>query len=161
MRLLLKEQKKMEKKNNPVSPLRIAMFGHKHIPSREGGIEVVVDELSTRMVSLGHSVTCFNRSGYNVSGSEFDEKIGDVYKGVKLKNVWTINKKGLAAITASISAAFHAGFGNYDIVHIHAEGPAFMCWLPKLCGKKVLVTVHGDAQIISRKNIGLMASSSC
>jgi len=108
MRLLLNEQKKMEKKNKPVSPLRIAMFGHKRIPSREGGIEVVVDELSTRMVALGHSVTCFNRSGYNVSGSEFDEKIGDVYKGVKLKNVWTINKKGLAAMTASVSAAFHA-----------------------------------------------------
>ena len=25
--------------------LRIAMFGHKRIPSREGGIEIVVEEL--------------------------------------------------------------------------------------------------------------------
>ena len=41
--------------------LNIAMFGHKHIPSREGGIEIVVEELSTRMVQLGHSVTCFDR----------------------------------------------------------------------------------------------------
>ena len=27
--------------------LNIAMIGHKHIPSREGGIEVVVEELGS------------------------------------------------------------------------------------------------------------------
>lgn len=35
------------------------MLGHKRVPSREGGIEVVVEELSTRMVRLGHKVTCY------------------------------------------------------------------------------------------------------
>lgn len=29
------------------------------------------------------------------------------------------------------------------MVHIHAEGPAFFCWIPKLFRKKVIVTVHG------------------
>ena len=29
------------------------------------------------------------------------------------------------------------------MVHIHAEGPAFFCWLPKLFGKRVVVTIHG------------------
>lgn len=52
--------------------LRIAMLGHKRIPSREGGIEIVVEELSTRMVELGHAVTCYNRKGHHVSGVEFD-----------------------------------------------------------------------------------------
>ena len=42
-------------------------IGHKRIPSREGGIEVVVEELSTRMVELGHDVTCYNRGGHHVS----------------------------------------------------------------------------------------------
>lgn len=42
--------------------------------SREGGIEVVVEELSTRMVRLGHQVTCYNRGGHHVSGKEFDGK---------------------------------------------------------------------------------------
>lgn len=123
--------------------LNIAMFGHKRIPSREGGIEVVVTELSTRMAALGHSVTCFNRSGHHVSGLEFDEKKLDEYRGVRLKKVWTVDKRGLAAMTASFSAAFHAGFGRYDVVHIHAEGPSFMCWLPKLLGKRIIVTIHG------------------
>ena len=41
--------------------MKIAMIGHKRIPSREGGVEIVVGELSRRMVSLGNSVTAFNR----------------------------------------------------------------------------------------------------
>lgn len=125
------------------SPLRIAMFGQKRIPSREGGIEVVVEELSARMVALGHSVTCFNRSGHHVSGQEFDAERREEYRGICLKNVWTVDKKGLAAMSASVSAAFLTALGKYDVVHVHAEGPAFMCWLPRLSGKRVVVTVHG------------------
>ena len=80
--------------------LNIAMLGHKRIPSREGGIEIVVEELSTRMVEAGHSVTCYNRSGHHVSGKEFDRGSLKAYKGVKLKSVFTINRKGLAAMTS-------------------------------------------------------------
>lgn len=56
------EQAKKERK------LKIAMLGHKRVPSREGGIEVVVEELATRMVRMGHQVTCYNRRGHHVSG---------------------------------------------------------------------------------------------
>ena len=103
----------------------------------------MVAELSSRMAALGHDVTCYNRGGHHVSGSEFDESAKVGYKGVKLKKVWTIDKKGLAAMTASFAAAVCAAFGKYDVVHIHAEGPAFTCWLPKLFGKRVIVTIHG------------------
>ena len=123
--------------------LRIAMLGHKRIPSREGGIEIVVEELSTRMAAAGHTVTCYNRSGHHVSGKEFDGAERKSYKGVRLKNVWTLNGRGIAAVSASFAAALCAAVGSYDVVHIHAEGPAFFCWLPKLFGKKVIVTVHG------------------
>ncbi len=137
--------------------LRIAMLGQKRIPSREGGIEVVVEELSTRMVKMGNSVTCYNRSGHHVSGKEYDSKNLKEYKGVNLKNVLTVNWRGLAAASSSMFAAICAAFGNYDVVHFHAEGPAFMCWLPKLFGKKVVVTVHGlDHQ---RAKWGKIASS--
>jgi hypothetical protein len=33
-------------------------------------------------------------------------------------------------------------------VHIHAEGPAFFSWMPKIFGKKVIVTIHGECEII-------------
>ena len=58
----------MRKKNKNTGGLRIAMLGHKRVPSREGGIEVVVEELSTRMATLGHDVTLYNRKGHHVSG---------------------------------------------------------------------------------------------
>lgn len=46
-------------------------------------------------------------------------------------------------MTSSLSAAICTAFSKADVVHIHAEGPAFMCWLPKLFGKRVVVTIHG------------------
>ena len=119
------------------------MFGHKRIPSREGGVEIVVEELCTRLVRDGHTVVCYNRAGHHVSGAEYDAKIKNEYKGIKLKTVPTIEKKGLAAVSSSFFAALCCAFGRYDVVHIHAEGPAFFAWLPKLFGKKVVVTIHG------------------
>lgn len=124
--------------------LRIAMFGHKRIPSREGGIEIVVEQLCSRMVEAGHSVCCYNRMGHHVSGSEFDvRECGSDYRGIRIKNVFTIEKKGLAAVTSSFFASIVTALGKYDIVHIHAEGPAAFCWIPKVFGKKVIVTIHG------------------
>lgn len=48
------------------------MIGQKRIPSREGGVEIVVNELSTRLAAKGYEVDAYNRSGYHVSGKEFD-----------------------------------------------------------------------------------------
>ena len=124
-------------------PLKIAMLGHKRIPSRAGGIEIVVLELATRMAQTGHSVTCYNRKGHHVSGADFDRLKTKEFKGVKLKEVCTIDKKGLAAMTSSFFAAVAAAFGKYDVVHFHAEGPCAMLWLPKLFGKKCIATIHG------------------
>lgn len=112
--------------------MKIVMFGHKCVPCRDGGVEVVVTELSERLVERGHSVVCLNRAG----------KPGN-YRGIRLKTVLTVHRKGLAAVTSSISAAVCGAFSDADVVHIHAEGPALMCWLPKLLGKRVIVTVHG------------------
>lgn len=127
------------RKNN--HKLNIAMLGHKRVPSREGGIEVVVEELSTRMVASGYSVTCFNRRGKHVSGAEIQRV--NQYKGVRIKEVFTIDKKGLAAMTSSFFASMEAAFGKYDVVHFHAEGPCAVLWLPKLFGKRCIATIHG------------------
>ena len=121
--------------------LAIAMFGQKRL-SREGGVEIVVKELCTRMVQKGCDVTCYNRSGHHVSGAEYDDATIE-YKGIHQKTVPTINRRGLAAVSSSAFAALYSAFGKYDVVHIHAEGPAFFAWLPKMFGKRVVVTVHG------------------
>ena len=123
--------------------MRIAMVGHKRIPSREGGIEVVVEELAARMAVHGHAVTCYNRSGHHVSGKEYDIEHLDEYRGIRLKRVPTIDRKGLAAVTSSFFGCLAAAFGPYDVVHVHAEGPAMFSWIPRLTGKRVILTIHG------------------
>ena len=82
----------------------VSMFGQKRL-SREGGIEIVVKELSTRMVRDGCQVTCYNRSGHHVSGAEYDNKIE--YDGIRQKFVPTIERKGSRDIIGSTKK-------NYD-----------------------------------------------
>lgn len=119
--------------------LRIAFLGMKCMPALgQGGVEVVVEELSTRMAKMGHQVTCYNRSG-----KQGGKKGLTTYKGVRIVNVPTIDKRGLAAMSSSTMAAIRAAFGPYNVVHFHAEGPCAMLWLPKLMGKRCIATIHG------------------
>jgi len=123
--------------------LKIAMIGHKRIPSREGGVEIVVDELSSRYARQGHQVDAYNRSGYHVSGKEFDEKREKYYKGIRIITIPTFSSSKLNAICYSVLATLRAMFGRYDVMHFHAEGPCIMLWLPKLFGRRVIATIHG------------------
>lgn len=123
--------------------LKIAMIGHKVVPSRRGGIELVLTTLCPLLVKRNCKVICYNRAGDKIE----NEYIGTVknhrYRGVYLKKVFTVNKKGLSAMTASFFASLAAAFGSYDIIHYHAEGPCAMMWIPKLFGKRCIATVHG------------------
>ena len=124
--------------------LKVAMIGHKRIPSREGGVEIVVEELSTRMVKKGMEVTCYNRKGKHALDKS--QKVNHIkeYKGVKLKSVLTIDVKGLAAMTSSFFGAIKILFSKNNIVHFHAEGPCAMIPIIKFFSKKkIIVTIHG------------------
>lgn len=145
-RELQKRRKKAAAKSGQ-SRLCIAMIGHKRIPSREGGIEIVVEELSVRLSALGHRVDVYNRYGHHVSGKKYDEEYGwkgrKFYKGVRVYIVPTFRRSSLNAIVYSFLATLRALFGGYDVFHYHAEGPCAMLWIPKLFRKKIVVTVHG------------------
>lgn len=127
--------------------LKVAMIGHKRIPSREGGIEIVVEELAVRMAALGHRVDVYNRFGHHVSGKKYDQEYGwkdrKYYKGVRVYIVPTFRTSSLNAIVYSFFATIRALFGGYDVLHYHAEGPCALLWLPKLFRRKIVVTIHG------------------
>ncbi len=127
--------------------LRIAMIGHKRIPSREGGVEVVVDELSVRMAQMGHHVEAYNRFGHHVSGKKYDQEYGwkgrKFYKGVRIYIVPTFRRSSLNAIVYTFFATIMALFSFYDLFHYHVEGPCAMLWLPHFLKRKVVVTIHG------------------
>lgn len=124
--------------------MKIAMIGHKRIPSREGGIEIVVAELSKRMAAQGHDVTAYNRKSEHIAGKDFEqsEKIKQ-WQGVKIKWVKTPDSSKLNAIVYSFFATLRAVFSRFDIIHFHAEGPASMVILAKLFRKRSVVTIHG------------------
>lgn len=123
--------------------MRIAMIGHKRIPSREGGVERVVEELSVRMSGAGHEIYVYNRKGHHVSGAQNDMQALKEYKGVHIITVPTVQGKSLNAIVYAFLATVHALFSHYDIIHYHAEGPCAFIWLPKLFGIRTVATIHG------------------
>ena len=133
----------MKEKNKIKEKLNIAMIGHKRIPSREGGVEIVVEELSSRLVEKGYYVTAYNRKGNHVSGERYNGASNntslDSYKGINIVTVPTIEQKGLAALTASFFATMRALFGGYDCIHYHAEGPCVMLLIPHIFGIRTVV----------------------
>lgn len=122
--------------------MKIAMLGHKRIPSREGGVEIVVGKLSQMLVKKGHEVTVYNRKGAHVSLGREMEKRKD-YHGVKLVTVFTLENRNLNAIVYAFLATCKIIVKKVDVVHYHAEGPSIMLPLAKLFGKKCVVTIHG------------------
>lgn len=123
--------------------MKVAMIGHKVVPSRRGGIENVLTTLCPLLCQRGAEVTCYNRSTDKVE----NEYVGTVedkkYREVILKKAWTVNARGASAMIASFTAAISAAFGKYDVIHFHAEGPCAAMWIPKMFGKRCIATVHG------------------
>lgn len=126
--------------------LHIAMIGHKQVPSREGGIEVVVWELATRLQKAGYDVDCYNRSGYLDYASKpvkVSGKKGKYIDGIRIITIPTLPEASFNATIYTFLATVRAVFGHYDVIHYHAEGPCLMIWLPKLFGIKTVATIHG------------------
>ena len=117
------------------------MIGHKYVPSREGGIEVVVGNLATEMAKRGHNVTLYNRKRKQYPAI-------NEYNNCKVENIFTVNKKSFDAIIYSFFATLKVRKlikkNLVDVVHYHAEGPCyFLNLLPKKRKCKVIVTIHG------------------
>lgn len=123
--------------------MRIAMIGHKRFGSREGGVEVVVTELAKRMAALGHKVTCYDRSGSDVVTGDATETRERIIDGVRVVPVKTIDKKGLAAASASYYATKAAIADKPDVIHFHAEGPCVCLPMARRAGIRTVATIHG------------------
>ena len=136
---------------------RIAMIGHKFIPSRDGGVEVVVSNLAPHLAEIGYDVTCYNRTNKQFKKLRKSGELEKEYRGVHLIWTPTVDRRGLAAMTSSIFATVRAAFGRYDLIHFHTEGPCILCWLPRLFGKKIVVTIHGLDHM--RQKWGRLASA--
>ncbi len=117
--------------------MKVAFIGQKGIPTKQGGIEKHVEELSTRLAGLGFDVTAYTRPNYT-------DKNHTEYHGVKLISLPSINTKNLDAISHTFNSTIHALFQDYDIIHYHGVGPALLSFIPRIFKPKakVIATFH-------------------
>lgn len=120
--------------------MKIAVIGTKGLPPKQGGIEHYCAEVYPRMVAQGHSVDLFARSSYTKHSwlDPYD------YQGVRVTSLPGVGLGPMEAFFSSALGAIAASGTRYDIVHIHALGPALFSWLPRVTStSKVVVTCHG------------------
>lgn len=113
----------------------IGMIGARGIGTRHiGGIEAVVSALSKEIAELNHNVRVYVRS---VSSEDYLQ-----HENIKLVKIPTVFTKHLETIVYTLFSSIHAAL-SCDVVHFHGVGPSLMCWIPRLLGKRVIVSVHG------------------
>ncbi len=115
--------------------MKIAMVGQKGMPATYGGVERHVEELASRLVRRGHDVSVYTRMHYS--------RQRGTHLGVRLIRHPTLKTKHLDAASHCLIASIDSLFRDFDIVHYHALGPSLFSGLPRLVGKRTVVTVHG------------------
>jgi len=134
----------------PPSPmLRIAFIGGRGIVSKYSGIEAYYEEVGKRLAQRGHDVTVYCRN-------YFTPPMAD-HNGMRVVRLPTIRSKHWETVVHTALSTAHVLTQRCDIVHYHALGPALFSFLPRLLGKRTVVTVQGlDWQ---RKKWGRLASA--
>jgi glycosyltransferase involved in cell wall biosynthesis len=111
------------------------MVGLRGIPATYGGVEAAVEALSVRLVERGHDVTVYARTSYRA------ERPTSV-RGVSLRYLPQVDTKHLEAASHTLLAVVDALRRGFDVVHIHASGPALFSPLPRIARTPCVATVH-------------------
>jgi glycosyltransferase involved in cell wall biosynthesis len=141
--------KEMASAGSSERKLRVAFIGGRGVISKYSGIEAYYEEVGGRLAGMGHEVTIYCRSYFTPAQAE--------HKGMRLIRLPTIRSKHLETLVHTMLSTVHVLASRCDVVHYHALGPALFSFLPRLLGKKTMVTVQGlDWQ---RKKWGRVASA--
>jgi glycosyltransferase involved in cell wall biosynthesis len=129
--------------------LRVAFIGGRGVVSKYSGIETYYEEIGKRLAGMGHHVTVYCRNYFTPPGKE--------HNGMQVVRLPTIRSKHLETLVHTFLSTLHVLVQPCDVVHYHALGPALFSFIPRLAGKKTVVTVQGlDWQ---RKKWGRIASA--
>ncbi|NWF76498.1 MAG: DUF1972 domain-containing protein [Nitrospirae bacterium] len=115
--------------------MKIAILGSRGIPVNYGGFETLAEEISIRLVKKGHDVTVYCCKPYT------DNK--DIYNGVKKVIIPTIRTKVLEKAIFSFFSILHASLRNFDIILMLGVSVSFLCFIPRISGKKVVINIDG------------------
>ena len=129
--------------------IRVAFIGGRGVISKYSGIETYYEAVGERLAAIGHEVTVYCRNYFTPPLAE--------HNGMRLVRLPTIRSKHWETVLHTILSTAHVLTQKCDVVHYHALGPALFSFLPRLLGKKTVVTVQGlDWQ---RKKWGRLASA--
>lgn len=122
-------------------PLRIASFGFRSFPPREGsaGADKYVLELLPRLAAQGHQVVAYNRA-------HFDEPRVPTHEllGVQVRTIRTFRRSGLEALWHSFRVTLDIILRNRsDVVHMQNGGNSPFGLLLRVFGKKTFLTEDG------------------
>jgi glycosyltransferase involved in cell wall biosynthesis len=115
--------------------LRVAFIGGRGLVSKYSGIESYYEQVGEELTRMGHEVTVYCRTYFTPPITE--------YKGIRVRRLPTIRSKHLETFAHTFLSTVHAMFSRYDVVHYHCLGPALFSFMPRLAGKKTVVTVQG------------------
>jgi glycosyltransferase involved in cell wall biosynthesis len=115
--------------------IRVAFIGGRGVISKYSGIESFYEQAGSELARLGHEVTVYCRTYFTPSQSD--------HNGMHVRRLPTIRSKHLETAVHTLLSSLHAMTSNYDVVHYHCLGPALFSFLPRLTGKKTVVTVQG------------------
>lgn len=130
--------------------MRIAVIGSRGFLSRYSGIETSIYETVSRLAAAaGHTISVYCRKQENERPMEV------MSPNITLVYLPSIRTKHLETFIHTLLSTCHACFSQAEVVHFHALGPALFSFMPRLFGKKTVVTIHAvDWQ---RKKWGLVA----
>jgi glycosyltransferase involved in cell wall biosynthesis len=129
--------------------LRVAFIGGRGVVSKYSGVETYYEEVGGRLAEMGHRVTVYCRTYFTPSGRE--------HNGMRVVRLPTIRSKHLETLLHTLLSTVHVLTQPCDVVHYHALGPALFSFIPRLAGKKTVVTVQGLDWL--RKKWGRIASA--
>lgn len=115
--------------------MRVAFIGGRGIIGKYSGVESFYEKAGRALAAGGHEVTAYCRSYFTPDQKE--------YAGIRIVRLPTIRTKHLETLVHSLVSTAHACCSNYDIVHYHTLGPSLFSFLPRLFGKKTVVSVQG------------------
>jgi len=115
--------------------VRVAFIGGRGLVSKYSGIESYYEQAGQELAKLGHEVTVYCRSYFTPPMK--------THNGMRVRRLPTIRSKHLETVVHTLLSTMHAMASDYDVVHYHCLGPALFSFLPRLVGKKTVVTVQG------------------
>ena len=115
--------------------VRVAFIGGRGVVSKYSGIESYYEQAGHELARLGHQVTIYCRSYFTPPVK--------THNGMGVRRLPTIRSKHLETFIHTLLSTVHAMVSDYDVVHYHCLGPALFSFLPRLAGKKTVVTVQG------------------